>query len=90
MGEQRTIVEQMMAQDYTRFDNQDRNKLNAIEWQSGDKVRMQLRFNGNTYSVSGALSQASTATTTVAPSAPNAPKRSLNTNDYYVLEFTLA
>jgi hypothetical protein len=92
MDELRTIVEQMMAQDYTRFDNQERNKLNAVEWQAGDKVRMQLKFNGNSYSVSSSLSTLSPSTAgTVSSTLPSgAPKRSLNTNDYYVLEFTLA
>ncbi len=93
MAELRTVIEQMMAQDYTRFDNQDRNKLNPIEWQSGDKVRMQLRFTGNTYSVSSSLSTLSAnAAGTVSSSLPSGvPKRSIaSPNDYYVLEFTLA
>ncbi len=89
MGEFRTIVEQMMSQDYTRFDNQDRNKLNPVEWQVGDKVRMQLRFTNNTYSISSALSQPSTGPVGVAQGPM--PARSIAAaNDYYVLEFTLA
>jgi hypothetical protein len=93
MANFRTIVEQMMAQDITRFDHQERNKLNAVQWVAGDKVRMQLRFNSNTYSVSQSLSQASTPSATVVPAATivGAPRRQIaSPNDFYVLEFTMA
>lgn len=92
----RGIVEQVLAQDHTRFNTQQRNGLQPLIWKAGDKLQVQVRFKNNTYSLAtGSLSSMMNGPVGGGVSANQTslgvnPAKPIGEPDAYILEFTLA
>ncbi len=76
------LIENMMNLDPIRFNSQDKNKWQPLVFVDGDKLRMQVKFSNNTYTVkSGGTSAIASGTAQAVPGASEL---------YYLLEFTVS
>jgi hypothetical protein len=91
------VVQQMMNLDPARFSEDNKGKLVALHFESGDKIDLQIRLHSNSYKLFGTqLVDASTAAEdTVIPASAMLGATNAGTelgaewNKYYVLRFTL-